>query len=185
MPVSKAQEMCVIVDEDNNVVGAQPRDITVRNRLLGRGSYVLLFNQQKQLFVSKRSISKDVYPGFLDVVISGVVTEGEEYLDTAARELEEEVGVPESAARHGLQQLFIFPYQDSVCHVWGAAFSFSWDGPVSFRDKEVEWGRFMSLQEVEEQLKVSQFTPVGQHILTLYLQQQQQQQQQCQANDCE
>ena len=174
MPVSNVQEMCVIVDENNNIVDAQPRNITVRNRLLGRGSYVLLLNPQQQLFVSKRSTSKDVYPGYLDVVISGVVTVGEEYIDTAARELEEEVGIPQSAARLSLQQLFIFPYKDDVCHVWGAAFAFTWDGPVSFPDKEVEWGRFMSLEEVERELEASQFTPVGRHILSQYLKQQQQ-----------
>ena len=45
-------------DEDNQVVGAQPRDVTVRNRLLGRGAYVLVFNPQGHLFVSKRHESK-------------------------------------------------------------------------------------------------------------------------------
>jgi hypothetical protein len=45
----------------------------VSKRLLGRGSYVLVFNSAGQLFVSQRSLSKDCYPGCLDVTISGVV----------------------------------------------------------------------------------------------------------------
>lgn len=45
----------------------------VSKRLLGRGAYVLLFNNSGQLFVSQRSLSKDCYPGCLDVTISGVV----------------------------------------------------------------------------------------------------------------
>lgn len=67
------QEMCVIVDENNQVVGSATRKETVSRRLLGRGSYVLVFNAAQQLFVSKRSHSKDCYPGCLDVTISGVV----------------------------------------------------------------------------------------------------------------
>lgn len=45
----------------------------VSKRLLGRGSYVLIFNSEEQLFVSARSLSKDCYPGCLDVTVSGVV----------------------------------------------------------------------------------------------------------------
>lgn len=45
----------------------------VSRRLLGRGAYVLVFNSSGQLFVSQRSLSKDCYPGCLDVTVSGVV----------------------------------------------------------------------------------------------------------------
>eukprot|EP00878_Enallax_costatus_P030948 GHUV01033768.1.p1 GENE.GHUV01033768.1~~GHUV01033768.1.p1 ORF type:complete len:138 (+),score=46.13 GHUV01033768.1:683-1096(+) len=96
--------------------------------------------------------------------------QGEEYADTAARELQEEIGVPATQSSSLLQQLFIFPYKDDVCHVWGCAFRFTWDGPVSFQDAEVEWGKFVGLQELQQQLQrePGQFTPVGRHILGLY-----------------
>eukprot|EP00955_Chlamydomonas_euryale_P079902 363357-Chlamydomonas_euryale.AAC.1 len=45
-------------DENNTVVGAEPRSVTVRNRLLGRGAYTLVFNQSNELLVSKRTASK-------------------------------------------------------------------------------------------------------------------------------
>lgn len=45
-------------DENNAVVGAQPRDITVKNRLLGRGAYVLVLSEANELLVSKRTTSK-------------------------------------------------------------------------------------------------------------------------------
>lgn len=72
---SSSPEMCVIVDENNNVIGAATRYETVSKRLLGRGSYVLVFNSAGQLFVSQRSKAKDCYPGCLDVTISGVVNQ--------------------------------------------------------------------------------------------------------------
>jgi isopentenyldiphosphate isomerase len=46
--------MCIIVDEQNNVIGAATRRETVSKRLLGRGAYVLVFDSAGQLFVSRR-----------------------------------------------------------------------------------------------------------------------------------
>jgi isopentenyldiphosphate isomerase len=51
---SRVPEMCVIVDEHNNLIGAATRHETVSKRLLGRGAYVLVFNSTGQLFVSRR-----------------------------------------------------------------------------------------------------------------------------------
>lgn len=174
----KQQELCVIVDEHNNVVGAEPRDVTVRNRLLGRGSYVLVRNGAGELLVSKRSSKKDVYPAHWDVVIAGVVRAGEEYEDTAARELAEEIGVSEAAARAGVRRLFVFPYQDSSCHVWGCAFEFQLPegAALHLQEEEVDWAGFAPMDKVRQLLEKEKFTPVGKHILQLYAEQQQQQQ---------
>ncbi|GLC44019.1 hypothetical protein PLESTB_000220500 [Pleodorina starrii] len=172
---TRTPEYCVIVDEHNRVVGAEPRDDTVRNRLLGRGSYVLVTNDRGELLVSKRSANKDVYSGHWDVVIAGVVRAGEEYEDTAARELSEEIGVSEAAARAGLRRLFVFPYQDSSCHVWGCAFTFAHGGgQLRLQEEEVDWAGFRSWEQVDRMLSEERFTPVGKHILQLYRQEQQQ-----------
>jgi 8-oxo-dGTP pyrophosphatase MutT (NUDIX family) len=102
--------------------------------------------------------------------------QGEEYADTAVRELQEELGVPLQDSSSSLQQLFIFPYKDATCHVFGCAFRVTYDGPVTFADAEVEWGRFMQMQELQQLLDQDpdQFTPVGRHILRLYVEQQHQ-----------
>jgi 8-oxo-dGTP pyrophosphatase MutT (NUDIX family) len=108
-----------------------------------------------------------------------LLLQGEEYADTAARELQEEIGMPLQDSRSSLQQLFIFPYQDATCHVFGCAFKVTWDGPVAFADAEIEWGRFMPMQELQKMLQqdAEQFTPVGRHILGIYAEQHQKQQQ--------
>jgi 8-oxo-dGTP pyrophosphatase MutT (NUDIX family) len=104
--------------------------------------------------------------------------QGEEYADTAVRELQEEIGMPLQDSSSSVQQLFIFLYKDATCHVFGCAFKVTWDGPITFADAEVEWGRFMPMQELQQMLQQNpeQFTPVGRHILGLYVDQQQQQQ---------
>jgi hypothetical protein len=45
------EEMCVIVDDANRVVGAATRKETVSGRLLGRGAYVIVFDAGGRMFV--------------------------------------------------------------------------------------------------------------------------------------
>jgi len=160
------EEMCAVVDADNVVVGAATRKELVANRMRGRGSYVLLFDRRGRLFVSRRSERKDVYPGRLDVVISGVVGAGESYEEAAARELLEEVGV----APPRLVPLATFPFEDPTCRVWARAFAAVADGPVRLLDGEVAWGEFLPLDHVRRMAQGeggAGFTPVGLQVLSL------------------
>ena len=84
-----ADEIVVIVDEGNNVVGSAPRRDMRARRLPHRSTYILVFNSQGELYVQKRTMSKDVFPGFYDVAAGGVVLTGETYEQGAERELEE------------------------------------------------------------------------------------------------
>ena len=140
--------------------------LRAHRRLWGRGSYVLVFDRAGSLYVSKRSLLKDVYPGMLDVVTSGVVCTGESYAETAVRELREEL----SFTGRDPEQLFTFRWVDASCRVWGAVFSARCDGLVTHADGEVADGWFIPLQEVNEKLAAApeRFTPVGRYILAAY-----------------
>eukprot|EP00879_Flechtneria_rotunda_P017803 GHRR01018662.1.p1 GENE.GHRR01018662.1~~GHRR01018662.1.p1 ORF type:complete len:302 (+),score=67.63 GHRR01018662.1:417-1322(+) len=167
----KPPEMVVVVDQFNNVIGYAPRKEAVNKYMRARVTFTFLQNSAGELFVSKRSEAKDCYPGCLDVSVSGVVNQGEEYHQTAVRELHEEVNIPMLESKNHLQQLFTFPYQDKVCRIWGCAFIMSWDGPLAFLDEEVEWGQFMSVPKLQQLLErhPESFSPVGRHVLGLYL----------------
>jgi hypothetical protein len=58
------------------------------------------------------------------------------------------VGVPPATSRRALQHLFLFPYRDDTCHVWGSAFRLQYDGDVKLQQEEVDWGQFMPMQQV-------------------------------------
>jgi hypothetical protein len=73
----------------------------------------------------------------------------------ACRELHEEVGVPPATSRRALQHLFLFPYRDDTCHVWGSAFRLQYDGEVKLQQEEVDWGQFMPLQQVATHQPIS------------------------------
>ena len=93
MPEPTLEEIVTIVDEENRVVGAAPRSRMRADGLPHRATYILVFNDEGELFVQKRTTVKDIYPGYHDVATGGVVLSGESYEDAAKRELAEELGI--------------------------------------------------------------------------------------------
>ncbi len=49
-----------------------------KENLIHRATYILVFNSKGELFLQKRTKTKDVYPGYYDPVAGGVVTIGED-----------------------------------------------------------------------------------------------------------
>ena len=156
----------VVVDEENRVVGSATRAEMRRRRLIHRASYLLVFNSGGELFLHKRTQTKDVYPGCYDVAAGGVVLHGETYEEAAARELAEELGVREAA----LRPLFDFFHEDVGNRVWGRVFSCSWDGAVTIQPEEVAWGAFVPVERVLSLAETEPFTPDSLVALRRYLQ---------------
>ena len=73
-----------------------------------RATYILVFNSSGQLFVHRRTATKDIYPSYYDVAVGGVVGAGESYDDGAQRELAEELGITAVPPRPILK----FQYED-------------------------------------------------------------------------
>jgi len=88
-----ADEIVTIVDEHNKVLGAVPRREMRAKNLPHRSTYILVFNAQGELYVQKRTMTKDVFPGYYDSAAGGVVLAGESYEQGAVRELAEEMGI--------------------------------------------------------------------------------------------
>jgi isopentenyldiphosphate isomerase len=157
-------ELVTIVDERNKVVGAVPRQEMRAGRLLHRATYVLVFNSRGELYLQKRTASKDIFPSCYDVAAGGVVLSGESYEDGAVRELEEELGIKGVP----LTRLFDFSYQDKDVRVWGAAYSCVYDGEVVLQEEEIESGAFLPVEEVFRRAESEPFTPDGLYVLRRY-----------------
>ncbi|MGH7962686.1 MAG: NUDIX hydrolase, partial [Candidatus Binatia bacterium] len=61
-----ADEIVTIVDEHNNVVGTAPRREMRAQNLPHRSTYILVFNARGELYMQKRTMTKDVFPGSYD-----------------------------------------------------------------------------------------------------------------------
>ncbi len=158
-------EIVTIVDEHNNVIKALPRWKMRAERLPHRASYVLVFNSHGELYVQKRTSTKDVFAGYYDVAAGGVVVAGESYEEAAAREINEELGIHEVP----LMRLFDFYYEDKHIRVWGEAFSCLYDGKMALQKDEVESGAFLKVKEVLSLIESETFTPDGLYVLRRYL----------------
>jgi aminoglycoside phosphotransferase (APT) family kinase protein len=104
----------------------------------------LVRNPRGDIYVHRRTMTKDVYPGRYDVMAGGVIAYGEDPHAAAVRELAEELGItgveltalPEGDYRDG----------DTAYHAY--LYSCVWDGPVRQQPEEVDWGDWLTPSEV-------------------------------------
>ncbi len=88
-----SEEIFDVVDVDDQVIGQQSRSEVHRLGLRHRAIHLLVFNASGELFLQKRSMKKDCFPGTWDSSVSGHVDAGETYDACALREPREEIGL--------------------------------------------------------------------------------------------
>jgi isopentenyldiphosphate isomerase len=160
-----ADELVDVVDENDRVLSrATRREVRQRN-LRHRAVYILVFNQNGQLFVHRRTFTKDIFPGYWDVAVGGVVGAGEDYDTAAVRELREELGVRNG----GLRRLFPIRYEHGATRVCGMVYSCTSDGGFTLQASEIARGEWMDLDVLFEHARDRPFCPDGLEVLRLYL----------------
>ncbi len=87
-----SEELFDVVDEADRVVGRAPRSEVHARQLIHRAVHILVHDEGGRLFLQRRSLGKDTFPGCWDSSCSGHVDAGETYLQAAWRELGEELG---------------------------------------------------------------------------------------------
>jgi len=159
-------ELVDVVDERDCVLTqATRREVRLRN-LRHRSVYIFVFNSAGQLFVHRRTQTKDIFPGYWDVAVGGVLRAGEDYDGGARRELHEELGIDGAAA---LRRLFPMRYEDTHNRVFGVVYSCNWDRPMRLQSSEIAEGEWLDLDVVLERTQRDSFCPDGLQALRLFL----------------
>lgn len=148
-------ELIAWVDEFDRPLGALPRSTLRERGLVGRGTFILLFNSAGELCVHRRTLSKAIYPGYWDVAAGGMVQADETYAESAARELEEELGV--AGVRLTAHEHFFFDQPGN--RLWCAVFSAVWNGPLRLQPEEVMEARFLPVEEALAESAVMDYCP--------------------------
>lgn len=129
-------ELVDLVDEFDQVMGTVTRAEMRRARLLHRCVFIAVEHPDGRLLVHRRSEHKDVWPGWCDIAVGGVVAAGEHYDDAARRELAEEVGIDDALPQvidGGEARL----YTDAEVALLGRCYRVVHPGPFRFADGEV------------------------------------------------
>lgn len=142
-----SDEIFDIVDDHDNVIGQCARREVHRLGHKHRAVHVLVFNSRGEVFLQKRSMSKDTHPGVWDSSSSGHLDTGEDYDACAIRELREEIGLVVNKAP---QRLF----KISACAETGQEFVWVYkdhaEGPFTLHPNEIERGDWFKPERVSE-----------------------------------
>ncbi|HTR42023.1 MAG TPA: NUDIX domain-containing protein [Pseudomonadales bacterium] len=147
-----------IVNERDEVIGRKPRSEVHAQGLLHRAVHVLVFNSRGEIFLQKRSMKKDRQPGVWDSSCSGHVDSGEDYNQTAVRELGEEIGLHLSAPP---QRLFKIDACDETDAEFVWVYRCENEGPFQLHPDEIETGDWFAPARVTQwiQEKPQDFAP--------------------------
>ena len=131
------EEIFDVVNERDEVISQAPRSEVHRRELRHRAVHVLVFNARGELFLQKRSMLKDCYPGAWDSSASGHLDHGEDYDICAVREVREELGVQLDATPRRL-------FKIDACEETGQEFVWIYqcehEGPFDLHPEEIERG---------------------------------------------
>lgn len=142
-------EIFDIVDAEDRVTGQVPRAEVHRRGLPHRAIHVQLFNARGEVFIQRRSFSKDNAPGCWDSACSGHLDAGEDYRGAALRELGEELGLEPPPA--------VWPvFKHPACADTGWEFVWVYrgvhDGPFRLHPEEIIDGRWVEPGALDREL---------------------------------
>ena len=146
-------ELFVVVDESDKIIGYRTRyDCHHNKELIHRTIGVVVFNDQGQPLLQKRSKNKDLYPGLYTISASGHVNKGETYLQTAKRELLEELGITAALTKRAKSLVKLEQETEMGC-----LFSAKHNGPFYPEKDDIDEVRFVPPSELKQMQ--SQLTP--------------------------
>ena len=147
--MSVSDELLDVVDEQDRVIAVERRgDIHARG-LMHRAVHILVFNAAGQLFLQKRSMSKDEQPGKWDSSAAGHVDSGEDYDSCARREIAEELGIETDIALERLFKLAANPETGNEhCMVYRCCY----DGPLTLQPDEIDEGAWIDAEDMDRRV---------------------------------
>jgi isopentenyl-diphosphate delta-isomerase len=145
-PAQHEDEIFDVVDSEDLVIGQATRRLVHEKGLFHRAVHILIFNKSGELYLQKRSMAKDTYPGCWDSSSSGHLDSGEDYHTAAIREFGEELGA------EAPKLVLLFKFGPSVANGWEfvEVYRGTHSGPFAPNPAEISEGRWLTEDEVEQ-----------------------------------
>lgn len=164
-----------ILNEDGSPTGiTQMKSFAHANGLFHATVHIWFYTKEKQILLQKRALNKDTFPGLWDVSVAGHIGAGEEIIDSALRETQEEIGL--EIQKEDLQKIGVFKsVQDHSASLLDREFhhSFIAELTVPFasltkQKSEVNDLKLMPIDTFLTALKTKQDAPFVPHSLQYY-----------------
>jgi isopentenyldiphosphate isomerase len=153
-PDNSPDEMVEEVDALGTVLRLVTRRQMRAETLWHRAVFIVVRSSSGGVLLHRRAETKDVWPGWWDVAVGGVVSPGESWGVAAQRELAEELGV--SGA---LRPLGTGAYADDDVKLVAACFEVVCDGPFVYSDGEITHTDWVAPRDLRVRIGRDSFLP--------------------------
>ena len=150
------QELFPIVDESGQVVGSATRgECHSGSKLLHPVVHLHVFNSKGDVYLQKRPDWKDIQPGKWDTAVGGHVDYGETPEEALLREVREELDITDFKPERVDKYAFESSRERELVYVHRTTY----DGEIRPSTKELDGGRFWTMQEIREAMGKGVLTP--------------------------
>ena len=149
------EEIFPLVDEQGIVVGQAPRSVCHDgSKLLHPVIHLHIFNSKGELYLQKRSATKDVQPNRWDSSVAGHIDLNETPEKAALREASEELNISDIIPRYITKYIIETDRECELSYCYYAIY----DGSFKLNTEELADGRFWTIDEVQKELGKDVFT---------------------------
>jgi isopentenyldiphosphate isomerase len=150
-------EIFPVVDSEGNEISLAPRSVCHdgKSMLLHPVVHLHLLNEEGDLFLQKRALTKDLLPGKWDTAVGGHIQPGEHPEEALRRETDEELGLKNFSFTFIGKYIWKSARERELVYTYTG---FSNETPIINPD-EIDEGRFWTPDEICASLGKGIFTP--------------------------
>lgn len=150
------EEWFPLVNEEGETIGkATRRECHSGTKMLHPVIHLHIFNDAGELYLQKRSTTKDIQPGKWDTAVGGHIDYGETVEEALRREVREELGITDFIPRFITRYVFESAIEKELVNT----FCTTYNGDITPDPSELDGGRFWPLDEIRASLGKEVFTP--------------------------
>ena len=150
------QEIFPIVDKNGNEIGSATRgECHSGSKLLHPVVHLHVFNSAGEIYLQRRPEWKDIQPGKWDTAVGGHIDYGETPDEALRREVREELGITSFVPEFVDKYVFESQREKELVYVSRTTY----DKEILPSAKELDGGRFWTMQEIHEAMGKGIMTP--------------------------